>query len=413
MSSGVGEAELLLIPRVDYEQMRQTANRMADALDRATEQAAREMERDLRRGVRDGINQGVRDGQKGFSKLKLGLASIGAAAGALITDSLNKTYGKSEEIIDKIAEKAEKIKSTVNYADAFGIDQGRYASMMFTGLSYGVETDDFKGMVEGWNEGLEDDSMANYKKIRDEQGLDQALLNLFYTAAKMPESERHSWLAADAGMGSDATFGMQYVNGILRLMETGQKITWDNLNEDAGINTKAEAYQKAIDKNLHNTGEVYRGRAQQESKSFTIGISSQQSESYITSLKVQAELEQAQASNLAERVELQRKLMEFEKLQIEYTRKAVDYSLEMFEKAKAVYDGLVKAYNTPDDNGTPNNPADDKITTGSSTKAVAKNLFDLLMDAAGVKVTHHPSPMDPATRNRQMLQANSYLTDDK
>lgn len=328
-----GDAELLLIPRVDYDEMRRTANRMSDALERATEQSSMAMQRDLRRGVSRGINQGIDDGNKGFSKLKLGLAAIAASAGAVITDSLNKTFGGVDEQISKIAEKADKIRAIGNQSNAFGIDKGTYASMTVTGKALGLEDDDLKGAIEGWLESLaSDSSLVNYRNISDDKGVDEALLRMLYTASTKNEKEAHGWLASEGTFGSDATFLMPIVAEIKKLAENGESITWDNLNKGVGIGVTSKQYSEALGLSEGNSKGIALADAKLESNAILSPVTKNQQQAYSSAVQNIAALEREKMATVSERVEMQKQMMKLERLQMEYTRKAVEALIKTYNE---------------------------------------------------------------------------------
>ena len=397
-----GDAELLLIPRVDYEEMRRTANRMSDALERATEQASLEMQRDLRRGVGRGINDGIRDGEGGFSKLKGKIAAIGI--GAAITSAVMGAIGNADEFIDKVAEKADKIRAIGNQSNAFGIDKGTYASMTITGQALGLEVDDIKGLLEGWNEGLtSDDTLVNYANVRDKDGLDEALLRILYTASTKNEKEAHGWLASEGTFGSDATFLMPIVAEIKKLAENGESITWDNLNKGVGIGVSSKQYSEALGLSEGNAKGIALADAKLESNSTLSPITKTQQQAYSNSMRANAELERAQMATISERVKMQERLFELEMFKIKQATKVVEKTeilLQGFKNASKAYSNTTAP--------TPDNP--DAGSFRDKVDGFKNGLVEII--AAGIKASgNNPfekeSPMDI---NKKILETNDLLT---
>ena len=333
-----GDAELLLIPRVDHEEMRRTANRMSDALERATEQASAEMQRDLRRGVGRGINQGINDGEMGFSKLKLGLASIAVAAGSLITDSIGKAVGGADETLDKILERAERIKSLMGQSSALGIDQGSYAAWSIASMGKGVEQEDLLGMMSGFSEGLNDDKLALYKNIRDKEGLEEAFFRMIYTASTMSADKGHTWLADDVTLGSDANFANKLADIMREMSKQRVDISKESFFKYAGVSGTTEQLSNKLDRSKNGLNLLYKTDQEIYEKSLGKEIKESEINAYKSRQQVKSQLEQAHIDNVTLKVKVANFQDKMEIKQIDATISTLnafgDYWKEMTNQAE-------------------------------------------------------------------------------
>lgn len=297
-----GDAELLLIPRVDYEEMRRTANRMADALERATEQAVAEMQRDLRRGVGRGINQGINDGEMGFSKLKLGLASIAVSAGSLIKDSMEKTLGGADETLGKILERAEKIKAVMGQSSALGVDQGNYAAWSIASMGKGVEQDDLLGMFSGFSEGLNDDKLTLYKNIRDKNGLEEAFFRMIYTGSTMSADKAHTWFADDATLGSDANFANKLADIMRDMRANNVDITKESFFKYAGVKSSTATLSDDLNNSKSSLNLMNKTDQGRFESAINKGLSQVEDQAYTNRMRSIDALDQAHIDNITLKV---------------------------------------------------------------------------------------------------------------
>lgn len=176
-------AELMLVPKVNRDDLRRTTGRIKKAMGETAEKIGRELEQETEQGVRRGITRGS---EKGLSKLKAGMLAVGATLGVAVANAL----GDADAVVNRMRARLEGGRDITREAGAFSVSAGQYAQAATVMTSLGYDNSDLRGMLSGYQAALKDPEMAGFRVIADKQGSLASMMNFIKSAEGMSASQR-------------------------------------------------------------------------------------------------------------------------------------------------------------------------------------------------------------------------------
>jgi hypothetical protein len=238
--------EVILAPTIDRQDLAEVKSRMNSAFDDVAKKSEKELEKRVGRGVSDGMKKG---GDSGIKHLKTGLASLAVAAGAAAANALMG----ADEVINRMEMRLNTIRDIGKEAAAFSVSSGEYAQANAVFTSLGYDQSDVRGLLSGFQAELEEPEMAGYKKLADESGVLQSMLNFISSTRNMGQTERAAFLkplgdedsviasAIAASMAKNDASSLQQ----LFTQMTGQSVTAEELTRKIDLGaTESDALAK-------------------------------------------------------------------------------------------------------------------------------------------------------------------------
>lgn len=247
-------AELIFAPSVDRNKLKRTEIQISESIKNAGKRGSLGLQRQVMdatsRGASDGLDDGFRDAAPGLRNLGRTIAAI--AVGAVVTDTLQKTFGSLEENLDRIQSKLEGIMEITSNAAAFEIDPARYAAISVASQAVGLDQSDLSGIIAGFRAALDDPELVKFREIAKNKGFESAFFNFLSASGQLTGSERSSQLIKAFGE-DDFRLVSRLIEPINQLRSQGQEgnlqnlfrqITGQNLDLGAiagGLNRTAES----------------------------------------------------------------------------------------------------------------------------------------------------------------------------
>lgn len=222
-------SELVLAPVIDRAALKKTEMQVSQSMEMAGKKASIAIRNDMRKQIKWGVVKGFDDGMKPVSgKLKLMGVAIAAAAGAVIHDTMQKTFSSLDENIDRIMGKLESVRDITQNAQAFGIDSARYAALSVMGASAQMDQGDIQGIMAGFVAALKDEEMAGFASIAQQQGTEKAFFDFLSSSAKLGERDRQDQLIATFGE-DDFRLVSRFMNPMMQMQSSGQELSLQSL----------------------------------------------------------------------------------------------------------------------------------------------------------------------------------------
>lgn len=246
-------SELVLAPVIDRTALKKTEMQVSQSMEMAGKKASIAIRNDMRKQIKMGVVKGFDDGMKPVSgKLKLMGVAIAAAAGAVIHDTMQKTFSSLDENIDRIMGKLESVRDMTRNAEAFGIDSARYAALSVMGTAVGMDQGDIQGIMAGFVAALKDEEMAGFASIAQQQGTEKAFFDFLSSSAKLGERDRQDQLIATFGE-DDFRLVSRFMNPMMQMQSSGQEMSLQTLFKQM---TGATLDLGAIQSGLSRTGQA-------------------------------------------------------------------------------------------------------------------------------------------------------------
>lgn len=292
-------SELVLAPVIDRAALKKTEMQVSQSMEMAGKKASIAIRNDMRKQIKWGVVKGFDDGMKPVSgKLKLMGVAIAAAAGAVIHDTMQKTFSSLDENIDRIMGKLESVRDITRNAEAFGIDSARYAALSVMGTAAGMDQGDIQGIMAGFVAALKDEEMAGFASIAQQQGTEKAFFDFLSSSAKLGERDRQDQLIATFGE-DDFRLVSRFMNPMMQMQSSGQELNLPSLfKQMTGANLDLGAIQSGLSRTGQAQGIVTKQQTEQLLASIIKGVTPGQAQAVTQVSASQKRLEAGQMSAL-------------------------------------------------------------------------------------------------------------------
>jgi len=290
-------AELVISPKVDASEQKRVINKMQETLEKGAKQARMDeiLQRDIERGADIG-------GAKLFATLKTVAGAVATVLGAALASSIDAATSNANEVLDKLLEKTESIKDSIQTAEAMGLDPARYAAIEIAGTALGQDKGDIRGLLSGFVGTLGNDEMKNYKELADTSGLETAFFTFLKQASTMEQGDRNILLNEAFG-DEDAVKAGVWVQQIERLEDSGEDLNTKNLIEAIiGRPVSFEAIERGQEITKENSRIVTIEQARQQQKDLERGLTQSEAANAAELLRSDKQVEDAQRETFELRV---------------------------------------------------------------------------------------------------------------
>lgn len=221
----MASSELILMPEIDESTLRDAERRTEEAFQRASKQIGSDLKKDISEGIKNGADSGS---NILMTRMKLAAGAIAVAAGAVVTDTFQKTLTGVDEVSERFNEKVKTISDLFSSSSAFGISPERYAGLITAGVSVGLEQDDIRDMIAGFVAAFQDEEAIKYKELAETKGIESSFVTMLKTAAEMPAEQAQQFLTKILGE-TDAVLAQRLVEPIRGLLEDGIETTFQSV----------------------------------------------------------------------------------------------------------------------------------------------------------------------------------------
>lgn len=332
-------SELVLAPVIDRNALRKAENQISTSMALAGKKGSMEIQTQLRLNVKKGVIKGFDDGMRpATAKMKALGVTVAIAAGAVIHDTMQKTFGSLDENIDRIMGKLDSVRDITRNAEAFGIDSARYAALSVMGSAAGMDQGDIQGIMAGFVASLKDEEMSGFAQIAKTQGTEKAFFDFLSSSAKLDERARQSQLIQTFGE-DDFRLVSRFMNPMMQMQAAGQQMTLSSLFQKM---TGANLDLGAISGGLARTGQAQSIVTQQQTeqllKSIISGVTPGQAQAVTAVSASQRTLQAAQMSTLELQVKARIIANDLEVKQIQAGGMAVGSVIDYGEALKGFAD---------------------------------------------------------------------------
>lgn len=176
-------AELMLVPKVNRDDLRRTTGRIKKAMGDTAEKIGRDLEKETEGGISRGMDKGA---QKGINKMRAGMLAVGATLGVAVANAL----GDADAVVARMRARLEGGRDIGREAGSFGVNVGQYAQAATVMTSLGYDNSDLRGMLAGYQAALKDPEMSQFSALADQQGVLASMMNFIKSSEGMTQSQR-------------------------------------------------------------------------------------------------------------------------------------------------------------------------------------------------------------------------------